>query len=81
MPAARYRERVIGESQEATEAGDSKEPLDPLPSVHVAEERASSSPVPEHNPCPMPSGFGPLERAPVTSLTFLVSITQLLDGR
>ena len=26
IPAARYRERVIGESQEAAEAGDSKDP-------------------------------------------------------
>ena len=50
MPAARYRERVIGESQEATEVGDSKEPLDPHPSVHVAEERAFSSPVPRPQP-------------------------------
>ena len=44
IPAARYREWVIGESQEATEAGDSNDPLDPLPSVHVAEGRAFSSP-------------------------------------
>ena len=29
---------VIGESYEATEAGDLKDPLHPLPSVHVAEE-------------------------------------------
>ena len=50
MPAARYRERVIGESQEAIEAGDSKDHLDPLPSVHVAEERALSSPVPRPQP-------------------------------
>ena len=50
IPAARYRERVIGESQEATDAGDSKGPLDPLPSVHVAEGRAFSSPVPRPQP-------------------------------
>ena len=43
IPAARYRERVIGESHEATEAGDSKDPLNPLPSVHVAEGRVLSS--------------------------------------
>ena len=50
MPAVKYRERVIDESQEATEADDSKDPLDLLPSVHIAEERALSSPVPRPQP-------------------------------
>ena len=80
IPTARYRERVIGESHEATEAGDSKDPLHPLPSVHVAEERVLSSPVPDHSPCLMPPGFGPLEGALVAFLIFLASITQLLDA-
>ena len=50
IPATRYRERVTGESHEATEAGDSKDPLHLLPSVHVAEERVLSSPVPRPQP-------------------------------
>ena len=50
ISAARYRERVIGESHEATEAGDSKDSLHPLPSVHVAEGRVLSSPVPGPQP-------------------------------
>ena len=50
IPAARYRGRVIGESHEATEAGDSKDPLHPVPSAHVAEGRVLSSPVPRPQP-------------------------------
>ena len=41
---------VIDESREATEAGDSKDPLHLLPFVHVAEERVLSSPVPRPQP-------------------------------
>ena len=38
IPAARYREQVMGESHEATEADESKDPsLDLRPSVHLAE--------------------------------------------
>ena len=50
IPTARYCEQVIGESHEATEAGDSKDPLHLLPSVHVAEGRLLSSPVPQPQP-------------------------------
>ena len=45
-PAARYRERVMGESHEATETGESIEPWVLVPSVRLAEGRLSSSSVP-----------------------------------
>ena len=51
IPAARYRERVMTESHEATEAGKSKDPsLDFRLSVHLAEGWVSSPPVPRPQP-------------------------------
>ena len=50
MPAVRYRERVMGESQEATDGGESKVPLNTPPSVHVAEGRVLFAPVPRPQP-------------------------------
>ena len=70
IPATRYRERVMGESHEATE-------------MMLANRKtllfvsSGSLTTTQHL---MPPGFGPLEGALVASLFFLVSITHLLDA-
>ena len=72
---------ILIENFENTTFLEQKDPLHPLPSVHVAEERVLSSPVPRPQLMSDARFFGPLEGALVTSLIFLVSITQLLDVR
>ena len=72
--AARYRERVMGESHEASErlTGEFKDPYFRL--LRSLEHNFNPS-------CLMsPGAVGPLEGALVTSLICLASVTQLVTG-
>ena len=73
IPATRYRERVMGESHEATERLANPKTL-----LFV-----SFGSFPDHNPCLMmmqSPGVGPLEDAQVTSLICLASVSRLQDA-